>query len=298
MPRVSVIIPTHNRPEYLARALASVQAQTMPDFEVFVVDDGSPDDRAAEVVRACNDPRIHYVRLPESRGPAAARNAGILRSTAPYIAFLDDDDEWLPEKLEVQLAAYGRLPSSVAVVYTARVTLHAASNQRTITRFPSVFDPVNVGNTVTTSSVLVRRTHLADVGIFDERLAAVEDFDLWIRLFGCYRLVYLDTPLVVHRVHQQRVSQQHLRVGLALERLLDKHRTLLLRNPYRFGLQYALLAQQYRMIGETRRARIAFIHAVRIWLREPRSYLRLLRSLLRSRWLPRRVATRLLAGSL
>src|SRR5262249_1321753 len=122
IPKVTIVIPTYNRPERLRHALVSVMQQTVGDFEVFVVDDGSRDATADEVVRGFADARLHCIRLPTSRGPGAARNAGVIRAVAPFIAFLDDDDEWLPEKLEVQLGFLESCENSVGGVYAARIT--------------------------------------------------------------------------------------------------------------------------------------------------------------------------------
>lgn len=103
-PRVSVVIPTHRRPQLLERAIASALAQTMADLEVVVVVDGA--DSASETVLAhCRDRRVRGIVLDVTRGPAGARNAGVLAARAGWIAFLDDDDEWLPDKLQMQLAA-------------------------------------------------------------------------------------------------------------------------------------------------------------------------------------------------
>src|SRR3989338_8677774 len=102
MVKVSVIIPTHNRPELLKRAVKSVLNQTYKDLEVIVVDDGL-EKRADETVNSFNDSRLKYIQHPEEKGGSAARNTGIKNSSGEFIAFLDDDDEWLPEKLEIQI---------------------------------------------------------------------------------------------------------------------------------------------------------------------------------------------------
>ena len=98
MPDVSVIIPTYDRSEFLRTAIASVLAQTLQDFEIIVVDDASADD-TQEVVGNLDDGRIRYIRHEINKGVAATRNTGVLNSKGKYIAFLDDDDKWFPEKL-------------------------------------------------------------------------------------------------------------------------------------------------------------------------------------------------------
>ena len=101
-PVVNVIIPTYNRAQLLPRAINSVIAQTFQDIKIIVVDDASTD-RTEEVVSSFQDPRIHYIRHSQNRGPSAARNTGIRASEAgQYLAYLEDDDEWFPNKLEIR----------------------------------------------------------------------------------------------------------------------------------------------------------------------------------------------------
>jgi glycosyltransferase involved in cell wall biosynthesis len=108
MPRVSVIIPTHNRAELLSEAIESVLGQTYRDFELIVVDDGSTD-RTSEVVSGIRDPRIIY-QSQEKQERGAARNNGVAMSRGEYLTFLDDDDWYLPTKLELQVAALDARP--------------------------------------------------------------------------------------------------------------------------------------------------------------------------------------------
>src|SRR5262245_29216969 len=102
MPKVSVIIPTHNRAEFLRSAITSVLNQTFQDFEIIVVDDASTDN-TSEVVTYFGDKRIKYMRNNINKGDAGTRNVGVVNSNCTYIAFLDDDDEWLPNKLQIQI---------------------------------------------------------------------------------------------------------------------------------------------------------------------------------------------------
>src|SRR5262245_24547581 len=102
MPLVTVVIPTHNRAGRVRSAIESVLHQTYADFEIVVVDDAS-EDGTENTVRGVLDPRVRYIRHAVARGDAAARNTGIRNSTGEYVAFLDDDDEWLPEKLRFQV---------------------------------------------------------------------------------------------------------------------------------------------------------------------------------------------------
>jgi glycosyltransferase involved in cell wall biosynthesis len=103
MPKVSAVIPTYNRAQFLERAIRSVLDQTFQDFEIVVVNDASPDEGATDaVVKDFRDPRIKYFRHETNKGIGATRNTGVLNSSGEYIAFLDDDDAWLPQKLALQ----------------------------------------------------------------------------------------------------------------------------------------------------------------------------------------------------
>ena len=115
-PQVSVIIPTHNRASLLLRAIKSVLAQSFTDFELLIVDDGSSDDTPT-VVAGLSDPRIRSFRHSRSRGSAASRNTGIANAVGEYLAFLDDDDEFLPTKLEEQVQALEEASGDVGMVY-------------------------------------------------------------------------------------------------------------------------------------------------------------------------------------
>src|SRR5581483_9476839 len=127
MAKVSVIILTYGeRANLLQGALRSVQRQSYQDFEIVVVDDGSRG-RTAEIVRHLGDPRIRYLRHPANRGEAAARNTGLKNSSGEYVAFLDDDDEWLPSKLEKQAALLDSSPERVGLVYTGFWRIHGCT---------------------------------------------------------------------------------------------------------------------------------------------------------------------------
>ena len=102
MPKVSVVIPTYNRPEFLGAAISSVLNQTFQDWELLVVDDASEND-TEEVVDGFGDHRLRWFRHEKRIGGSAARNTGIVNSVGAYVAFLDDDDEWLPDKLRLQV---------------------------------------------------------------------------------------------------------------------------------------------------------------------------------------------------
>lgn len=187
MPRVSIVIPTYNRARDLRRALASVAVQTISDFEVLVMDDGSQDDSRA-VVEAFDDQRFKYSWEEPSGGPAHPRNRGIAQSIGEYIAFLDSDDWWKPNKLEESLKALERGADVVYhdLVRTGRFRFLPFQRTVPTRQLPddAFHDLLANGNALNTSSVVVRRSLISQIGGFDEArdLVAIEDYDAWLRL--------------------------------------------------------------------------------------------------------------------
>ena len=191
MTEVSVIIPTFNRGERVLRAVSSVLHQTFTDFEIIVVDDGSVDE-----TRVLLDPfrdRIRLIIHPENRGVSAARNSGIKASRSPLIAFLDSDDYWMPEKIEVQVGFFRENPDAVAC-QTEELWIRngARVNPRKRHHKPSgdIFEPSLKLCLVSPSAVMLRRNLFDEVGLFDEELPVCEDYDLWLRI-GCRHPVHL-----------------------------------------------------------------------------------------------------------
>src|SRR5262245_35235747 len=174
MPKVSVIIPTHNRAHFLRGAIFSVLNQTFQDFEIIIVDDAS-NDTTSQVVGSFDDKRLRYVRHETNKGGSAARNTGILASKSEYIAFLDDDDEWLPEKLAKQMDVLIGSPPEVGCVYTGYIWVDRVSSrvlsQYSPTKRGNLFHDLLASNCVGgTSSILLKRDCLRKVGLFDESL--------------------------------------------------------------------------------------------------------------------------------
>ncbi|RPJ75440.1 MAG: glycosyltransferase family 2 protein, partial [Acidobacteria bacterium] len=202
-PLVSVVIPAYNAAAMIGDALRSVFAQTFTDFEVVVVDDGSTDD-TARVVEALGAGVVRLIRQA-NRGPAAARNAGIAASTAPLIAFLDADDEWLPGKLELQTAYFAAHPEA-ALLHTATARAGDRQPEHEASRLAgeppaSVFcDLFHTDYDINTLTVMVRREAVEEAGGFDERREVhVEDWDLWLRIAARHKVGYLPVPTAVRR---------------------------------------------------------------------------------------------------
>ena len=229
MPSVSVIIPTHNRRDYVREAIASVVAQTYQDFELIVVDDGSDDDTGtlvAEFSPVC--PSLRYV-CQANRGVSVARNTGVALSSGHYLAFLDSDDVWQPSKLERQLAFFGAHPRA-SICQTEEIWLRRGVRVNPHAKHRKTGGDIFARSLerclVSPSAVMLRRSLFDRVGGFDPCLPVCEDYDLWLRIGATQPIHLLDTPLVIKRGgHPDQLSQRfwgmdRFRVT-ALQKLLD-----------------------------------------------------------------------------
>lgn len=203
-PFVSVVIPAFNAASYIESALASVFAQTYTDYEVIVVNDGSPDSDELQRVIEPLRPRVQYVSQ-EHRGVSAARNAGIRLARGILYAQLDADDQWLPEYLEHQVAFLAANPD-VDLVYPNATFFGQPEDEGMdfMTLCPSTgeasFAALLDQRCVVMTSVTARLESIRDSGMFDESLPTCEDFDLWLRLaYRGHRIAYHQRPLVRYR---------------------------------------------------------------------------------------------------
>ncbi|HEY8310027.1 MAG TPA: glycosyltransferase family 2 protein, partial [Gemmatimonadaceae bacterium] len=209
---VDVVIPTFNSIDFLPEAVESALAQTHHNLRVFVVDDGS-NDSTPDYVRGITDERVTYLRK-ENGGPASARNAGIRASDSPYVALLDSDDRWYPQKLERQLPLIER-HDDVALVHAFQHTIDVEGNQIALLEHDlrgRVFDRLLDGNFVTGSDsmVLLRREALERVGLFREDIVIGEDWELWLRLARDYAFDYVPEVLAAIRARPGLQSQRRL----------------------------------------------------------------------------------------
>lgn len=223
MPSVSIIVPAYNQSRYLGDAIRSALAQTSADLEVIVVDDGSTDETAA-VCRTFTDPRVRYV-WQENRGLSAARNTGIREARGAFLSFLDSDDQFVPEKLELLLAAFERdagigLVAGQAVLIDSQGRLLGEVFER---GFPDDPTDLLLGNPLHVGSVLLRREWQERVGLFDEALRSYEDWDMWLRLAlaGC-RMGWVAKPVSLYRFHLDQMTRIGTQMTVASFSVLDK----------------------------------------------------------------------------
>lgn len=189
--KVSVIIPTFNRSGLLARAVESVVRQTYSNLEILIVDDASDDDTPA-IVRQFADRRIHYIRHAANQGGAATRNTGIEAASGKYIAFLDDDDEWEPEKTEIQLAAMAHYDAVICTSDRQKRNLKRYSEKKVVD-----LDDLRRGKFTGggTGALMAKAGVLREI-MFDEELRKNQDWDLFIRIARKYSIGYLNKPFV------------------------------------------------------------------------------------------------------
>lgn len=211
-PRVSVVIPAYNAARYLPQAIDSVLAQTFRDYEVIVVDDGSTDDTPR--VLSWYEDEVAVIRQP-NQGRAAARNAGIAAARGEYIAFLDADDLWLPEKLERQLALFRRRPE-IGWAYCDYRRLNEKGPEETTYLRRRGLQPPPEGwilpellatGVAWTMTVVVRRECFGRVGLFDPSFPVAQDYDMWLRLAAEYEVGCVNEPLALYRRHPEQVTR-------------------------------------------------------------------------------------------
>ena len=222
---VSVIIPTRNRSALLRYTLRSVLRQQDVDLDVIIIDEGSTDD-TPEMIGAFRDARIRYVRHEVPLGVSGARNRGITEARREWVAFLDDDDLWAPDKLSGQVRA--AVDAGRDWVYTGSVNI--AEDFRVIYGRPPLppdqvtsavfrYNPIPAG----ASNVMVRRATLLQAGPFDRRLRNTEDWDMWIRLSRIGPPAWVCHPFVAYRMHGATSSLDCAEIVRGTQEIERKH---------------------------------------------------------------------------
>ncbi len=207
---ISVIIPTWNRAERLADALTSVFQQSVAVHEVIVVDDGSTDNTREMVARRFAGVRYIY---QENRGVSSARNVGIRQATGDWIALLDSDDRWLPDKLERQQQLIRAHPG-YKLCHSNEIWIRNGKRVNAMKKHAKqggwIFRHCLPLCAISPSAVLIQKNIFTDIGLFDESLPACEDYDLWLRICAAYPVLYVDRQLVVkHGGHADQLSRRY-----------------------------------------------------------------------------------------
>lgn len=233
-PRVSVIMPVYNRAHLISRAIESIRSQTVEAWELIVADDCSTDNIESIIFSYASDSRIQYIKLPENRGAAAARNAGIQLATTEYIAFLDSDDVFHPQFLELSLRTLSGAENKVGFTYTGVGDIRDINknelSHRIIWNLSSAFQSkakpylydLKIG---TAAGITLRKEVFDKAGYFDESLQAAEDTDFFIRLSEHYLgypihyvLIFKDNSSV------DRLTLNYCKNTDAYRKIIDKNR--------------------------------------------------------------------------
>lgn len=209
-PLVSVIIPTYNRVRVISHAIESALQQTLTDYEIIVVDDGSTDNTREFLSRNFAN-RVRYIGKPNNEGLASARNTGIEASRGTYIALLDDDDLWLPEKLALQVELAQKNPS-LGLVYCGACKVNEDGElleQIKPVKRGDIFDDMLYRNYLLgpASIALIAKDVLQKAGNFDTNLCPCADWDMWIRLARCAEVDFVEDPLVHYVLHDENMHR-------------------------------------------------------------------------------------------
>lgn len=226
--KISAIIPTYNRSDHLRQALHSIMQQTLRPKEIIVIDDGSTDSTGAMI----NDffPNVKYLYQKNS-GVSSARNTGIKLATGDWIAFLDSDDQWLPEKLEKQQQALKDSPG-IKLCHTEEIWIRNGVRVNAMKKHTKrggwIFQHCLPLCSISPSSAIIHNSVFDDVGLFDESLPACEDYDMWLRITAKYPVIFLEDPLITKfGGHKDQLSRKHWGMDRfriqALQKILDKN---------------------------------------------------------------------------
>jgi glycosyltransferase involved in cell wall biosynthesis len=218
---VSVIVPTYNREKTILRAINSILKQTYKDIEIIIIDDYS-NDNTQEVVKSLNNDKIKYIKQDKNRGACAARNIGIKLAKGEYIAFLDSDDEWLPEKIEKQIKFLKT--NNADIVFCSYVCY--VDNKKLIIPNKKIdtnvlYEKLLYGNFITTGSILGKAKCFNDVN-FDLNLPRFQDWDLVINMTQKYNIQHLPEILTINYVQKDSISKDDRKAIEALKIIYSK----------------------------------------------------------------------------
>jgi glycosyltransferase involved in cell wall biosynthesis len=268
MPFFSVIIPSYNRYEALQRAIASVNSQTYKDFELIVVDDGSEDE--TQQIEPMYNNYLKYIRQ-SNRGVSSARNTGIITSNSPFIAFLDSDDQWLPDKLQEQYKYIKENPGT-AIHQTDEIWIRNGRRVNSMNRHAKSDGNIFLRSLelcmVSPSSVVIKRELFDAYGLFDVNLPVCEDYDLWLRITGYERIGLIRKNLIIkYGGHDSQLSKSFWGMDrfriFSIIKLLKKEKDKLNPEYYQKAVETAVGKCQILLEGAMKRDKTEFSEKIR-----------------------------------
>jgi glycosyltransferase involved in cell wall biosynthesis len=263
---ISVVVPTYNRAHLVHRAIQSVLSQTHSRLECLIVDDASTDN-TSEIVGRISDPRVKYLRLPFNQGPCSARNHGIQASSGRYVAFLDSDDEWLPTKLDEQLAPFKADSSgTLGVVLCGLIKVTETLQRETSRRIPRLqerpyVDLLFLRERAVTSTMLIKR-ECFDGELWDERLAHRQDWDLSVRLAKTYSVLAVPKYLAKSYQHDGPRTSRPSTPWIGWEQCIAKYKADLLTYPKALARHHYFAFRAHYAAGSITGARRHLIQSV------------------------------------
>jgi len=220
-PLVSVIIPTYNRAAYLQKALQSVKEQTYQSLEIIVIDDGSTDD--TRIMLEGYEVQLRYF-YQENKGISGARNTGIRNANGEYVAFLDSDDYWVPEKTAQQVELFKQHPEyGLVASRCASIRLDGSYRERNRPgKSGWILEDLFKANFIRTSAAMVKKECFKGIGLFDEELKECEEYDLWLRIAAQYPMGFINKSLAVYVDNPEGISNDSLTGRLYRLKVLEK----------------------------------------------------------------------------
>lgn len=273
---VSVIIPTFKRPyKTLSRAINSVLNQSYTNMEIIIVDDSPKDDfnrkEVEENLKIISDKRVRYIQHQYNQGACIARNTGINNSRGDYIAFLDDDDEWLPDKLQLQLKKIKN--SDAGLIYCSSYTITLKDNRQVnkTVRFSKIsgwaYNRLIIDNFIgSTSFVLLKKEVIDSCGVFNNDLLSAQDYELWLRISKKFQIDFVDTPLVNYYIHEgERISTNIDYKIKGLEKLNELNMEYLVSNPKAMAIRKLKITPYYAVKYGYKSAFLKLFQAARVY---------------------------------
>lgn len=268
---VTAIITTHNRaPNIIQRAINSVVHQTYDNIEIIVVDDSTPSfaqiEEVEQTVKAISD-KIIYIKHDSNQGACVARNTGLRHSHGYYVAFLDDDDEWVPEKIEKQLTGF--IDDDIAIVYSGIIIVDEIKGRLSRVQYGKksgmIFDELLKNNIIgSTSSPLIKKKYIEETDGFDALMQSSQDLDLWLRLTMKHPVQYIDCPLTRYHIHSgNRITTDIEKKISGIERINSKYTEYIDNDSETWYLRHVILIPYYLRKYGRRKAFITWIRCVK-----------------------------------
>ena len=248
IPKVSVIIPCYNGAKWICDTINSVLNQTYQDFELIVVDDGSIDNSKRIIDHYLSNERVTYIQHKENKGIPATRNTGIRASKGQYVAFLDQDDLWLPKKLEKQVRLFEKdKDGKIGLVFTDLLyfdsrgrTFEGTWPDRTVARLLSTKSKKDTliqlfkENFISTpTAVMIRNKECFErLGLLNEELYSADDFEFWLRIAGNFKIEYIDKHLIKKRLHENNTYEKYAKEGKIYQDLITVTNDSVKRYPF------------------------------------------------------------------